>query len=393
MKNLILTSTINKSILFLILFLKSSFSFSQMTSNTKEGIDTRWISIEPNSNNTILFQSSSKNDTLIYLIDFIEKLTKEGAPIYYIEKNDIKDKTKYYVDIEPFPNDDSVRRFYPDDQIVSNELSKINNFIIGLSYYNTLKNYDGYEIIVMEGGGEEIVLIAPLIYSFIQKNEVTNIRIREELVYNSDSKSFDFKPVGLYLSPQIGNNSNYEIWIDINRLTSNIENPESYVWFNFIKEMKYTGFQYMQSEKNENQYFPSKIEEYSYDEIIDDKSNLKIEVTKKTLLDAAVEHTKEIDNNKFVTNVYRDFTFEIKVFEGNKTKFKKTFKTSDFLNKENNELEGKLISTFVSFVEYNKQRKRITLEFNLVNPVTGQSFQYFLFINKDGSYSILPKKE
>lgn len=364
-----------------------------MTLNTKEGIDTRWISIEPNLNNSLLFQSGNTNDTLTYLIDFIEKLTKEGAPIYYIENNDIMDKTKYYVDIEPFPNDDSVRRFYPDDQIVSNELSKINNFIIGLSYYNSLKNYDGYDIIVMEGGGEEIVLIAPLIYSFIQKNEVTNIRIREELGYDTNTFTYSFKPVGIYLAPQKGNNSNYEIWIDFNRLTTKIEHPESYEWYNFITERKYSGFQYKQSEKNENQYFPSKTEEYSYDELIDVKSNLKLEVTKKTLLNAAIEHTQEIDNNKFVTNVYRDFTFEIKVFEGNKTKFKKSFSTYDFINMDNVELEGKLISTYVSFVEYNKQRKRITLEFNLVNPVTGQSYQYFLIINKDGSYSIMPKIE
>lgn len=392
LRNSMLKSTNMKSFLFIVLLINCSLSFAQMTSNTKEGIDTRWISVEPNMNNTVLFQTNSGQDSLIHLIDFVEKLTKEGAPIYYLESNDFKDKTKYYVDIEPFPNKDSVRNFYADDYVVTNEVSKTNNFIVGLSFYIALKNSDGYDIIVMEGG-DETALIAPVIYSFIQKNEVTNIRIREEMVYDANTFTYSFKPVGIYLAPQKGNNSNFEIWIDFNRLTSKIKHPESYDWFNFINERKYMGFQYKQSEKNENQYFPSTIEEYSYDEIIDEKTNLKLVLTKRTVLDSAVSHIEEVDNNKFITSNYRDCTYDILVIEGQKTKFIRTFKTSDFINIENAELAGKVITTYVSFVEYNKNSKKITLEYALINPVTRESYQYYIVLNKDGSFSNIQKKK
>lgn len=227
----------------------SFIGYSQSKLVDKTEINTRWINLKSDAHNSILFQTENHSDSLKNMIDFIEKMTKEGASIYFLEKNDIEDKFKYYADIFAFPNRDSILAKYPDDHFVKWKLKNPQNFIVGLKYYCSLKTADSLDVVIIENGGDELVLIAPIIYTFIEKNAISNIRIREELIYNSKTQTFEFSPVGIFLAPQVGNNSNYEIWIDFERLKSNIPNPEKYDWYNFILNKQYSGVQYMQTER------------------------------------------------------------------------------------------------------------------------------------------------
>ncbi|MBY0245722.1 MAG: DUF4738 domain-containing protein [Sphingobacteriaceae bacterium] len=135
-----------------------------------------------------------------------------------------------------------------------------------------------------------------------------------------------------------------------------------------------------------DQYFPEKYEENTIDTILDSKENLRISITKKTLMNKSVSfsHTSK----KSTTSVFhfRDYSSEITVYKSNKILFNRTFNKNDFeqIGDENFLNQAITLNTWVQ--EYDKQSKIIKIQHVIGVPETCWSYHFTLFIDKDGKF-------
>lgn len=101
--------------------------------------------------------------------------------------------------------------------------------------------------VLTEEGFEQYVYPSRDVY-FYPTKEVDEIRIKESRVLNSQTNTYEFKPVGLSFYFKGGEyyRGHEAFWVDLNELVKALEGNTNFPWYKPIYEKQYRGFQYMQ---------------------------------------------------------------------------------------------------------------------------------------------------
>lgn len=133
-------------------------------------------------------------------------------------------------------------------------------------------------------------------------------------------------------------------------------------------------------------YIPEKYEEYRIDTLLDASVNLRILVVRKTLMNDSVALTYILENSESVTHVYRDYTSEITVFNGDSIIFDRTFNKRDFKEIKDEEFLELAITHGTWIQEYDNRTKTIRLGHVLCVPETDWNYFFTLVIDNKGNF-------
>lgn len=237
-----------KITIIFVLFFNVTLSFSQ--SIFEDTTKIRWISVKRSPNNEFLFSKEKNRDSINTLIQLIEHASFEKKEIFFLERSEIDYKTKLYPAIKSIEQKDSIEEFICIDQLsINSNYNNENSFLIRLDDDSILSYEDSNDVVVWCEGiiGLECIVLAPNTSFQFPKMDIYNIKIREELKRNPINNQLEYLPVGFTFSPCYGNGTNYQIWIDINRLKKAYPNHSS-IWYEYFAEKSYLGIQYMQKE-------------------------------------------------------------------------------------------------------------------------------------------------
>lgn len=232
--------------LALILFFLSGFEFLFAQDFRIDSIEVRWKIIPRNANNELLFRHS---DSETNMLDFIAIMALQNEEIFFLEKHDINDKIKYYPKMKCYSYAQIPADSLPNNLIhIHADFMNAQTIVIEPLINQALEDENFYDINVWCNGvfGNICVIYPPKSQFLINKAETEFILIREEKRYDSSTGDSTFVPVGIYLSPQEGNFTTYNCWVDFRRLSKKLISPEKVDWFHFINDKKYVGEQYMQ---------------------------------------------------------------------------------------------------------------------------------------------------
>ena len=216
-----------KYIVFLIISLNFTLSYSQLSDTSC--IKSKYFIIQPSEKNRPLFEFNT-NYTDSNFIRIVLSL---------IFKNQIKihDEKAWNSDYPPkieFSND------------IKNELNVFTKnywLYIHKSAKKPFNTIYGDDSVFVQNDGTIIGVYPPDEIFPCQLTDFSEIRIKEDRIFNSEQKQYLFVPtaIGFYFSKFDG-----YFWIDLFELESLLKDKEKYSWYNLIYNKKYVGFQYYQ---------------------------------------------------------------------------------------------------------------------------------------------------
>lgn len=184
-------------------------------------IQIRWLSVDVNTSHSRFLNMDDDSSFYSLFFNFIKK----EKQIIFLENDDILGKWEKNYPTLKTPN-------------------RIN--IILLNDRRAFQNEYGYDLLFCCGGGMGCIDIPKDSTYFFDPSLTMEFRMREERYYDSIQQHFSWKLTGInaystYFEPQ-----GKPIWIDVQRMLKEIDNPQKYFWFKFITEREYLGEQYMQ---------------------------------------------------------------------------------------------------------------------------------------------------
>ncbi len=137
---------------------------------------------------------------------------------------------------------------------------------------------------------------------------------------------------------------------------------------------------------NNVKYIPEQYEENTIDTILDSKSNLRVVIIRKTLMDKSVSFKYTHENDQTETHFYRDYLSEITVFRADSILFKRIFYKNDFEQIGDEEFLKEAITYNTWIQEYDKKTKTIKISHVISVPETDWNYHFTLFIDKNGKF-------
>lgn len=204
----------------------------------------RWISVERTKENDFLFTDTSSTSLLSLLTTANQELKK----VFFLELPEIELKTRMYPTITNVASDSLQNRCKSDAFSYNDSYDNGNSFSIIMNSSFPLEESDSNDLTIWcPGDYGMLCYVYPPSTSFkIPLKDVSNIKIREEFLFNPTTKKYEFKPVGFTFYPMYDNFSAYQLWIDIDRLEKTY--PEiSRKCITYLRSKQYKGFQYMQN--------------------------------------------------------------------------------------------------------------------------------------------------
>lgn len=140
------------------------------------------------------------------------------------------------------------------------------------------------------------------------------------------------------------------------------------------------------SQKIQERYIPEQYEENRIDTLLDSKTNLRVLIIRKTLMDKSVTFTYSVENNQTDIHHYRDYSSEITVYKSDSILFKNTFYKNDFEQIGDEEFLKEAITHNTWIQEYDKQNNLIKISHVIGVPETDWSYNFTIFIDENGEY-------
>ncbi len=204
-----------------------------------------WVRIVNSKSTAKLFEYKGINDST--LVGCIQKNALQGNSIFFLESNDIADKSPKYPSLMRFPNIDSLTlsecvteyTYFPKD-----------NRSIIFAYNKHLPLIDAsVEVIIVIDvlTGTQFFINAPETITLTPIKHLSEMRIKIERQFNKTTNDFEFVPAAVQLLPQAISKMNYSIWLDLYKLKQNTPAIENQEWYKRISEIVIKGEKYMQT--------------------------------------------------------------------------------------------------------------------------------------------------
>lgn len=224
------------------LLLIHSFISAQLTDTTC--IKSRWISLKPNEINKPLFSPLEDGTHLLFFLKgLLENGKLTGGICGYHYFNEIALSSVRY----DHYSKEEVAGF---DTVFSDNSSK-QFYIVCPESTTPLSNMYGEDSVYQDGS--DLIYVYPTKTCYhIDTEKFTEILIQEERIVNEKTKEYIFQPtlIGFVMKSYWGYGDLF--WVDLEELCKQLESKGFYQWSKFIKENKYSGFQYAQKSCYDN---------------------------------------------------------------------------------------------------------------------------------------------
>lgn len=216
------------------------FGISQLTDTTC--LKSRWIALKPTAAHADIFCLDSTIETKKDMIRVIQTLVEDGEINLYSQNGGPNGKLSWnYIDYQL-----EVKKANADSLFFKNKQPYFTMF--GPQSDQPLSNDFGEPATRINANGVEEFLYPSREIFYFPTRIIDEIRIKENRVFNKQTKQFEFIPVGFsfYFNGDRYSRGYELFWIDLNELTKAIPKEGQYPWYDAIVNKKYQGFQYMQ---------------------------------------------------------------------------------------------------------------------------------------------------
>ena len=221
-----------KRILFFLAVLFSGCALAQ----NDDCIKSRWIAVKHIEANKILF------DTNYSILKTIKSNVESNKMEIYYEGKNAFNRGEWY----PIPFVEHEINKQTLDTIYSEY--KSDHFEIRIQSDVPFTDEYGDPLILTLPDGTQEYVYPPAEVHIIDLDRITEIRIKEERVQNGEGQ-FYFQPTGMSFYMEYSHGRGRELfWISVDELFKSTAEIEAFPWHGFIRDQKYSGFQYMQVE-------------------------------------------------------------------------------------------------------------------------------------------------
>lgn len=219
--------------LLIVSFILSFQSFSQSDTVC---VNMRWISVKNTEYNAALFDS-----VLSILVEIKNQVDSKKLSINSDSKYTFQ-SGKWY----PIPDEEHHILKETGDTIYSTYIHDYFE-IYEESDYPIVDEYGDPIIITLEDG-TNCFKYPPGTTHTIRVDEIYEFRIREERAFNEETKLYEgeFRATGMSFCMGSGQGAQERFWINLDHFFNNLNSPETFLWYSFLQNRQYIGFQYMQ---------------------------------------------------------------------------------------------------------------------------------------------------
>lgn len=132
--------------------------------------------------------------------------------------------------------------------------------------------------------------------------------------------------------------------------------------------------------------YPKEFEQIKTETLVDSMQQLKVILTRETIMDQSVTKIYSNENNSNDTISYRDYSLEIRIEQPDTVLFRKTIRKNDFELILDEKFYQNAIHYNAWFQEYDNKNKTIKITYLLGVPDTDWNCHFTLYVTENGNY-------